>query len=77
MEEKLQRLSDREREVVPLICEGFSNKQVAMKLNISIKTVAHHRAQVLKKTAARNTADMVRLVTRANSFGDMTFTRHQ
>lgn len=60
-------LTERELEVVPLICDGLSNKQVAARLDISIKTVAHHRSQILKKTAARNTAHMVQLVTIANS----------
>lgn len=66
---KLASLTDRELELVPLICDGLSNKQVAAKLDISIKTVAHHRSQILKKTEAKNTAHMVRLVTIATSIG--------
>lgn len=64
---RIQTLTEREQELMPLICDGLSNKQVARQLDISVKTVAHHRAQILKKTAARNTAHMVQLVTRVTT----------
>lgn len=49
-EESLQpRLTDREVEVLQLIAEGNSNSEIASLLNISIKTVATHRAHLMKK----------------------------
>ncbi len=43
------RLTDREREIVQLVAEGKSNKEVAATLGISIKTAETHRAAVMKK----------------------------
>jgi FixJ family two-component response regulator len=54
-------LTDRERELVPLICSGLSNKQIAARLDLSIKTVINHRAHILNKVQAVNTADLVRM----------------
>jgi DNA-binding NarL/FixJ family response regulator len=42
-------LTDREREVVQLLAEGRSNKEVATRLSISVKTVETHRAAVMRK----------------------------
>jgi DNA-binding NarL/FixJ family response regulator len=52
-------LSEREREVVPLICCGMSNQQIADKLFISKRTVDKHRANIMTKTGSRNTASLV------------------
>ncbi len=43
------KLTEREREVLKLIAEGYKNKQIAGLLNISVKTVERHRANVMKK----------------------------
>jgi two-component system response regulator FixJ len=59
--QRLAQLTAREREVLDLIIRGRSNKQIAMELDISIKTVAIHRANVMTKSAAVNTADLVRM----------------
>jgi two-component system, LuxR family, response regulator FixJ len=48
--------------VVALICEGYSSKQIAMEMGISVNTVANHRARLRKKTGATNTAELIRLV---------------
>jgi len=53
-------LTLREREVVKLIAEGKSNRDVAELLNISLRTVHHHRASLMQKLNLRNTADLVR-----------------
>ncbi len=58
---RVQRLSHRERELVQLICQGHSSKQIALKLGISVKTVANHRSHLMSKCKAENTADLVRL----------------
>jgi len=52
-------LSDREIEVLQLICKGMSNQEIADKLFISKRTVDHHRASLLTKTETRNTASLV------------------
>jgi DNA-binding NarL/FixJ family response regulator len=52
-------LSERETEVLPLICEGFSNQQIADRLFISKRTVDKHRANILAKTGCHNTASLV------------------
>jgi DNA-binding NarL/FixJ family response regulator len=54
-------LTRREREVLQLVSEGYSNKEGASQLNISYRTFECHRAEVLRKFGARNTAELVRL----------------
>ncbi|KUG28389.1 dna-binding response regulator, luxr family [hydrocarbon metagenome] len=53
-------LTPREREVMRLVCEGMYTKEIADMLSISIKTVEHHRASVLKKIGLQNTVELVR-----------------
>jgi DNA-binding NarL/FixJ family response regulator len=53
-------LTKREREVLNLISEGYSNKQGALRMHISPRTFESHRAQAMRKLGARNTADLVR-----------------
>jgi DNA-binding NarL/FixJ family response regulator len=50
----------REREVLTLIVEGCTNKQGAQKMKISPRTFESHRAEVMRKLGARNTAELVR-----------------
>jgi DNA-binding NarL/FixJ family response regulator len=52
-------LSDREIEVLQLICKGLSNQEIADKLFISKRTVDHHRASLLTKTDTKNAASLV------------------
>jgi DNA-binding CsgD family transcriptional regulator len=53
-------LTKREREVLSLISEGYSNKQGALRMQISPRTFESHRAEAMRKLGARNTADLVR-----------------
>jgi DNA-binding CsgD family transcriptional regulator len=53
-------LTGREREVLRLICEGYSSKQGAIRMNISFRTFDCHRLEIKRKLGARNTADLVR-----------------
>ena len=53
-------LTKREREVLDLISEGCSNKQGALRMQISPRTFESHRAEAMRKLGARNTADLVR-----------------
>lgn len=54
-------LTPREQEVLRLVSEGHSNKEGAMRMKISYRTFECHRAEVMRKMGARNTADLVRL----------------
>jgi DNA-binding NarL/FixJ family response regulator len=58
------RLTDREREIVQLLAEGASNKEVADSLGISVKTVETHRAAIMKKLKFKSFSDMVRYAIR-------------
>jgi two-component system response regulator NreC len=53
---KLGLLSQREREVLKLIAEGYKNKEIATDLCISLKTVEKHRANLMKKLDLHNAA---------------------
>jgi DNA-binding NarL/FixJ family response regulator len=57
-------LTFRESEIVQLITEGYSNKRIAEKLSISVKTVETHRASTMSKLKIRTTADLVRYAVR-------------
>ena len=52
-------ISDREMDVLRLICEGNTNKQIADKLFISIKTVEGHKSKLMLKTETNNTVSLV------------------
>jgi DNA-binding NarL/FixJ family response regulator len=58
------RLTAREREVFHLIAEGLTTKEIARRLDISVKTAENHRARVLGKAGVRNTAELVRYALR-------------
>lgn len=55
-------LTPREREVLQLITNGQSNKEAGRHLGISPRTIEVHRARVMEKLGARNTADLMRIV---------------
>jgi DNA-binding NarL/FixJ family response regulator len=57
-------LSSREREVLQLIAEGKSNKEVAFTLNISPKTVETHRRQIMQKLKLSNLAELTKYAIR-------------
>ena len=56
----LGELTDREAEVVRLIAMGHSNKEIAARLGISVKTVETHKARSLEKLDLHSRADLVR-----------------
>ena len=59
--QRLESLTQREREVLELIVAGRLNKQVADELGISIKTVEVHRSRVMEKMRAHSIAELVQL----------------
>ena len=64
---RLERLTQRERQVLGLIVAGRLNKQIADDLGISIKTVEAHRANIMDKLAARTMADLMKTALLAGS----------
>jgi FixJ family two-component response regulator len=60
--QRLESLTQREREVLGLIVAGKLNKQIADGLGISIKTVEVHRSRVMEKMSANSVAELVQLV---------------
>lgn len=52
-------LSEREKDVLNLICKGRTSKEIADTLFISIKTVEAHRTSILRKADARNVAELI------------------
>ena len=52
-------LTDREKEVLQLIAEGYSNKEVGSMLHVSVSTVETHRGNFMQKLALHNTAEIV------------------
>ncbi|AGH50306.1 MULTISPECIES: response regulator [Sphingomonadales] len=59
-------LTQREREVVQLIAEGRTNKEIGHALHISVKTVETHRASSMHKLKLKTTAELVRYAVRNN-----------
>jgi DNA-binding NarL/FixJ family response regulator len=57
-------LTSREDEVVKLIAEGHSSKEIAQRLTISIKTVERHRSNILEKLGMRDRTELTRYAIR-------------
>jgi DNA-binding NarL/FixJ family response regulator len=60
----LSGLTTRERQVVQLLVEGKGNKDVALAMRLSVKTVEAHRSNINRKLAIRTTSDLVRYAVR-------------
>lgn len=58
----LNSLSEREIEIIQLIKNGLSSKEIAVKLEISLKTVEVHRHNILRKLSLKNTAALVNFI---------------
>jgi len=61
LQQRLSRLTPREREVLPLVVSGLLNKQSAAELGISEITLQIHRGKIMKKMAAGSLAELVRI----------------
>jgi DNA-binding NarL/FixJ family response regulator len=62
--ERMTELTTREREVVQLLAEGKGNKDVAVAMRVSVKTVEAHRSNINRKLSIRTTSDLVRYAVR-------------
>lgn len=58
----IEKFTNREKEIISLFASGYTNTQVAEKLFLSIKTVDNHRTNILRKTEARNIAELINFV---------------
>lgn len=57
----LEQLTEREREVMQLVCEGHTNRAIAQMLDVSVSTVEKHRASLMSKLGVRDVASLVRV----------------
>jgi len=57
-------LTAREREVLQMLAEGNTPKQIAARLNLSVKTVSTHRRHIMEKTGVRSLAELVKYALR-------------
>src|SRR5258706_5298177 len=60
-------ITDREEEVLRLIAEGYSNKEIAAQLGISVKTVESHKSNLMEKLELTSRPAMVRYQVRRGS----------
>jgi DNA-binding NarL/FixJ family response regulator len=58
------RLTPREREIVQLLAEGLTNKEIANTLNISVKTAETHRTNIMRKLDLHSVSELVRYAVR-------------
>ncbi len=63
-EEPYDRLTDREREILKLVAEGGTSRQIADRLSISVRTVIGHRDQLMKKLALHNRTELIKYAIR-------------
>jgi len=62
--DSLERLTPRQREVLQLIAEGNTSKEIASRLNLSVKTIDMHRTMLMKELNIRDIAGLVRFAIR-------------
>jgi DNA-binding NarL/FixJ family response regulator len=55
-----EKLSERERQVLALIAEGLSNKEIALQLDVGVRTVETHRERIMRKLDIHNVAGLTR-----------------
>ena len=63
---RIDRLTPREKEVLPYIIAGMLNKQIAFKLDIAEKTIKVHRGHIMEKLGVDSVAELVRFADKAN-----------
>ncbi len=67
LDARIAELTPREREVMALVVDGLSNKMIAHRLEIAVRTVEIHRARVMDKTQAKSLAELVRMAIQLES----------
>ena len=61
VQERLESLTPREAAILRLLVEGHPSKGIAAKLEISVRTVEHHRAHIMEKMQARSLAQLIKM----------------
>jgi DNA-binding NarL/FixJ family response regulator len=61
---RISQLSHREKEILQLISEGHSTKEIAAKINVSVKTVETHRQHIMQKVGVHNVAALTKYAVR-------------
>lgn len=59
--ERFARLTPREKEVMDLVVEGLSSREIAETLGVSFKTIEAHRSKIMKKTEAKSVSHLIRM----------------
>ncbi len=67
--ERLARLTPREREVLTLVADGLTNREIAARLGISPRTVESHRESLMKKLSLRSVAELTRFALQVGLIG--------
>jgi two-component system response regulator FixJ len=67
--QRMSRLTPRENEILGLVVEGLSSKEIATQLDVSFKTVEAHRAKIMRKMEANGVAQLVRMVVTTTELG--------
>lgn len=67
VDERIDTLTPRERQVMEMVVNGMANKQVAAELGLSEKTIEVHRKHVMDKMQAGNVADLIRMAMRGSA----------
>jgi RNA polymerase sigma factor (sigma-70 family) len=70
IQDRVDQLTPRERDVLDLIAEGELNKQIAHRLGIAQRTVEVHRANIMEKMGAKSAAALIRMVMTVDGFRD-------
>jgi DNA-binding NarL/FixJ family response regulator len=60
------RLTPRQREIIQLLAEGRSNKEIAVALELSVKTTETHRANIMRRLNCHSVTELVRYAVRNN-----------
>ncbi|MCP4933029.1 MAG: response regulator transcription factor [bacterium] len=66
LDKLISRLTTRERQVMDMVVDGVTNKEIASKFKISERTIENHRANMMKKMEAKSLADLMKIL----MFGD-------
>lgn len=62
---RISSLTNQQRAVLPLLCDGLLNKQAANALGISQRTIENHRIEIMRRTNCKTFAELIRLHTLA------------
>lgn len=65
---RLPKMTGREMEVVKLCCDGLTSKEIAGKLNVSVRTVDAHKGNIFKKLKISSTVELIRYAVKAGLY---------